>query len=210
MNPISYLIGISALIIVGVFAYSFGSMKNEVAANPEEKEQLRRELAQLEQLVAAKNAEVEMQKEDSQADAEVEALKLELETLKMEKLMAEQEALSAEVEETPIVEAAPELEISPADEERLQRRARLVSKAILMAEIEKYYPDDGFATINIINFENIQEGIVLGIRRDAGIIGKLQVSTVDVSQAIADVIRETFVSGEIDVLPGDELVLPPL
>ena len=147
----------------------------------------------------------------------MEVLKLELDALKEEKLRAEQERLAqieaeAALEEVVVEEVVEEFEpaMDPDDEKRLKRRARTISQAMVMGTVEQYYPADGFATVHIINYENVQTGVTLAIRRNTGIVGQLKVSTVESEKAVADVMGFTFLAGEVDIQPGDELILPPL
>ncbi len=213
MNAVSMLIGVTALILVGVFAFSFGSMKIGSSANIHEKEKLRTELSLLQQTSIVDYSP----QKDIDTREEMNALKSELDTLKTEKLqeekarLAEEQArLQAKQNEAEEAQEVIEPEMDPNDKKRLERRAKLISQAMVMATVEKYYPQDQFAAINVINYENVQSGVTLAIRRNTGIVGQLKVSTVESEKAIADVMYYTFLGGEIDIQPGDELILPPL
>ena len=204
MNVVTVLIGVSAVTLVGVVAYSFGSMKREVAAQPDEKEQLRRELAELRQLVVTKQAQDQRADDHSSAQAEMQVLKDELEALKAEQTYALQQA-QEELNAPPAIPA-----IDPKTEMRLERRAKVVANAMIMAQVDEFFPDDGFASIKVINYEAVQVGVKLGIRRQTGIVGQLEITTVEGLEAIGDALPHTFLGDTIDIRPGDELILPPL
>lgn len=208
------LIGVTALILVGVFAFSFGSMKKGSSVNIHEKEKLRAELTLLQQTSVVDYAP----QKDIDAREEMDALKSELDALKTEKLQEEKARLAEEqarlqAKQNKATEEPQEViepEMDPDDKKRLERRAKLISQAMVMATVEKYYPQDQFAAINIINYENVQTGVTLAIRRQTGIVGQLKVATVESEKAIADIMYYTFLGEEIDIQPGDELILPPL
>lgn len=208
MNVISMLIGLTALILMGVFLFSVGSMNG--SEHVDEKEKLRRELAALNQRsLPAPLPKIEEPDPEAEKMAQ---LQLELEALKLEKERAEAESLAQEAASI-VEEEEGEFEpaMDPADEKRLKRRANLIAQAMVMATVEQYYPPpDGFATMQIINYENVQEGVTLAIRRNTGIVGQLKVTTVESEKAVASVLDHTFLGGEVDIQPGDELILPPL
>ena len=92
------------------------------------------------------------------------------------------------------------------------RRARQISQALLIATITEYVEDEqigSFAVVDIQRPENVQSGTVLDIRRNTGILGKLKVSEISGSEAIANPVPESFFGGRIDIQPGDELIIPP-
>lgn len=227
MNVVSMVIGLLAIILVAVMSFSFESLDGGNAA---EKEKLRRELASLNQrnpvyrpVVRPEPEPVVEVEEGPDPMAEVNDLRQELEELKNEQARAEAKRLEeaaeasfqaakeeinaaaeAEVEKEEIIP-----EIAPAEEERIKRRARLIASAIVMGTVEKYYPADGFLTLQINNFNNVQEGVTLAIRRNTGIVGQVKISTVESEKAVADVIPHTFLAGEVNVQPGDELIINP-
>ncbi len=215
MNSLLALTFVAAAILVGAIAYSFGSMRNGVGSQEQEKEKLRQEIALLNlntytpvtQALPAPAAEVlEPTRSDIERNEdEVAAMKAEIAALKAEQEIAMTQVEEVEVTPEPIVP-----EIDPDTEERLQRRARQVNNAMLMAFVNQYYPEDGFVSIKVQNANNVIEGVKLAIRRNTGIVGHLEVTTVEGDEAIADVIGTTFLGGTIDIQPGDELILPPL
>ena len=81
---------------------------------------------------------------------------------------------------------------------------------MIMAQVDDFFPDDGFASIKVINYEAVQVGVKLGIRRQTGIVGQLEITTVEGLEAIGDALPQTFLGGTVDIRPGDELILPPL
>ena len=211
MNSLLALTFVAAAILVGAIAYSFGSLRNGVGSQEQEKEKLRQEIALLNlnsytpEPIPATQAPEPTQSEIERNEDEVAAMKAEIAALRAEQELAMTQAEEVEITPEPIVP-----EIDPDTEERLQRRARQVNNAMLMASVDQYYPEDGFVSIKVQNSNNVIEGVKLAIRRNTGIVGHLEVTTVEGNEAIADVIGTTFLGGTIDIQPGDELILPPL
>jgi len=207
MNSLIVLTLISAAALVGAVCYTFGRM-NAAVETPEvqaEKAQLHQDIMQLQ---IAPVVPPPTPEEDKTAQ-EMEALKdkiaaLEAEQKFQEQLAAEQ-AAKIEEEAAPVVPA-----IDPSTEKRLKRRARQVSGAMLMAQVDSYTPEDGFVVINIHNYNNVVEGVKLAIRRNTGVVGQVEVTRVVDGQAIADVLSHTFLAGEVDIVSGDELILNPM
>lgn len=213
MNSLLALTFVAAAILVGAIAYSFGSLRNGVGSQEQEKEKLRQEIALLNlnsytpatEPIPVTQAPEPTQSEIERNEDEVAAMKAEIAALRAEQELAMTQAEEVEITPEPIVP-----EIDPDTEERLQRRARQVNNAMLMAFVDQYYPEDGFVSIKVQNSNNVIEGVKLAIRRNTGIVGHLEVTTVEGNEAIADVIGTTFLGGTIDIQPGDELILPPL
>lgn len=211
MNAIIWLIFTTALILIAGLVFSFSGMKSQVAGNPAEKDKLRKELALLDQMSVTdiKPSPAEVQ---TQTQAELDALKAKVEEFELQKKLQEEERLAATLEAEKVKPAPEPIEpaMNPQDERRLQRRAKNIANALIMATVEQYHEADGFATIRVINYENVQQDVILAIRRNTGIVGQLRVSTVEGEKAIADVSSHTFLAGEVDIQPGDELIIPPL
>lgn len=202
MNPITVLLSISVVLLVAVFSFFVGTMKDEVSQRPEEKQKLEQELKMLYAMKAEKKTEVSNEEKAAERE-KVQKLEEELAVLKQEReaLMATQvqEEFKEEVVEAPV--------LSESEQKRQQRRMKLVNQAMIMAQVKQFFPQDGFASLSIINFENVQKGVTLALRRNGGIVGQMYVSTVEGSEAIADAIPHTFLGGKIDIQAGDELIL---
>jgi hypothetical protein len=90
-------------------------------------------------------------------------------------------------------------------------RGETIRKAMLMARVKQYSEESGFAVIDIMIPERVEEGTTLAIRRQTGIYGQVKVSQLyEAGQAVADPIPSTFYGEQgIDIQPGDELIIPP-
>ena len=78
----------------------------------------------------------------------------------------------------------------------------------LMARVTEWSPENGFAVIEIMRPDLVDLNTELGIRRNSGIAGRLQISQMyEGGKAIADPVPGTFPGG-LNVLPGDELIVP--
>jgi len=216
MNAINFLIAICALIIAAVLAVSFGDMKKEVSNSTDEKEKLRQELAVLEQM-SFRDLSPKVNVEEVK-QAEIDKLKMEMDELRKQQQIEQETAVY-----TPPPIIAPPVQtyieeeeeiiptIDPSEEKRLQRRAKIIAQALIMGQINQYYPEDGFVSLTVINYENVQPGVTLAIRRnDTGIVGQVEVTTVEANEAIANVLPYTFLGGEVEVQAGDELIINPL
>ncbi len=190
-------------------------MKSDLDAGQAEKDKLRSELA-LSRLntpiisappVIMTSPAMGESTEIQQAEAEVAALKERLASMEEQRQYEEQQALVASQSE--VVEELPIPAIDPDTEKRLKRRARQVTSAMLMGQVTDYSEVDGFVVLRVINPNNVVEGVMLAIRRNTGIVGQLEVSRVEGSEAVADVLAHTFLAGEVDIQSGDELILPP-
>ena len=92
------------------------------------------------------------------------------------------------------------------------RRARQISQALLIATVTEFVEDEqlgSFAVIAVQRPESVQPGTVLDVRRNTGILGKLKVSEISGSEAIANPVPESFFGGKVEIQPGDELIIPP-
>lgn len=122
-----------------------------------------------------------------------------LEAMKKKTELAEEEA-----------EALSERALDKRDNET--RRARLISQAMIMAQVKEVAIDPNAGHVILIDIkmhEQVRIGTTLAIRRGTGIIGRLQVSSESEGHYFADPVTGTFLSGEIDVKVGDELIVPP-
>ncbi|MEO1857990.1 MAG: hypothetical protein ABGY95_11590 [Rubritalea sp.] len=130
-------------------------------------------------------------------------------SVELDRVQAELSALRNErdvIEEEAAKVIADAIGTSPA---RNDRRASLIKSALLMARITEYDNVNKIAGIEIERIGNVNTGDILGIRRNSGIIGRLTIGTIDRNQGIADPVPGSFMGGNIDIQPGDELILPP-
>ena len=90
------------------------------------------------------------------------------------------------------------------------RRAKLISQAMIMAQVKEVALVDGQIQFVILDVKqpNVRVGSRLAIRRNTGIVGEVVVSSMDAEATIADPLPNP--AGEIDVKKGDELIVPLL
>ena len=222
MNMMSVLLGATGILLIAAFALSFGSLNKGVAdgTTKEEIAALKAEILALEaqerQLIALRydNATVSAAApvvENTLTAAEEDAL-----------LAAENDALKSQIEdlESQVAESEKKADVY-RDEAGLvgqkaigqhnsdQRRARVVREAMLIATVTEWSAEQGFAVLSIQKPDSAQQGTILGIRRNSGILGTVKISQIyEGGQAIAD--PEIFPNGVTDIQPGDELIIPPL
>jgi hypothetical protein len=224
MNMMSVLLGATGLLLVAALILSFGSMNRDVKDEPSQQEiaALRSEV----EVLRAAEGELRLlrhQKSNSTAilsnpsasniaeansqaalAAENAILKDELETAKTEAaVQADQVAIYKDE-----VEVVTQHQVEAND--RSQRQARIIKEALLIATVTEWSPGDGFAVLSVQRHESAQEGTVLAIRRNTGIIGQLKISSLYNDGAVADPIPGTFLGGSLDIKPGDQLIIPPL
>jgi uncharacterized membrane protein YdbT with pleckstrin-like domain len=141
---------------------------------------------------------------EAEKAAEIAALKQELADAK------EEAAKQAKRAETFNEEAGLALQdkIEKSDADR--RRDRIIREALLIATVTEWSPNDGFLVININRPESAQIDTVLAIRRNGGIIGRVKISQIYPDGATADPLPGSFFGGTLDIVAGDELIIPPL
>lgn len=125
-----------------------------------------------------------------------------------------QEQIHAERKKTEQAQAEVEVivEREAGKQNKEQRRAELIAKATLMAQVSEVAQDQGiFVIVLDVKFpQQVKEGRELAIRRGTGIIGRLVVSRIDIDgNFFADPLTGSFPGGAIDVKVGDELIVPP-
>lgn len=87
------------------------------------------------------------------------------------------------------------------------RRARLISQATPMARVAVWEEANGFAVVEILEQDSVQEGSVLAVRRKTGILGKLKIDRITIEGAIAS--PTTAFPGPKPE-PGDDLIMDPM
>ena len=216
MNITHILLGSTAAILIAALLLSYSAMKNGEAedgrrvsaeALMEENIRLQAEIARLrngqDYGPAAQVAQtLEVVPEEKLTELEQQN------RLLIEQLEAEQKKRQQAEEETM---ALVEREAGKQDSEK--RRAKLIQKATLMAQVKEVAQDQGIYVIvlDVKMRDHVREGQELGIRKGSGIIGRLQVSRIDIDgNYFADPLPGSFPGGSIDVKVGDELIVPPL
>ena len=234
MNMMSVLLGATGLLLLAALVLSFGTMNKDSGSKGSQAElsQLRSEIERLnaaedelrllqQQQFLASNppaapapaptpgpdaaAAIEEANRIAALAAENAALKNENDALRDDVETTEKKAQVYKDEAGFIAQR--DLEQHDLD----QRRARVIREALLIARLTEWSKDDGFAVITIERPENVQEGSVLAVRRNTGIIGQVRISGMyESGQAVADPIPATFIGGGVDLQPGDELIIPPM
>lgn len=224
MNMMSVLLGATGLLLVAALILSVGSMNS--GTDPKELAALRAEA----ELLNSAERELALYRNTGTPSPAIPLAPISPTTLSIEEANRAAEdaariaSLEAEIaekeEETNKVAKQADIYkeeaglIAQRDIEKTDkdgRRARIIQEALLIATVIGYSIDDGFAVVNIQRHDNAQEGSKLAIRRNAGIIGHLKISSLyPDSQAVADPVPGSFLGGNIDIQAGDELIIPPL
>jgi hypothetical protein len=212
MDTLKIMLGATIALLLVAVGVSYKSMNQQVRNAPEEEiRDLRRQLLEMEQeserlkLERERRVLREAASEPTPTDvvtredaavfaARLEQLEIENEEIKDEVKRAEKEAefLTGRHAE---------------GRDREARRVRVINDALLIARVKEWVEDPqfgGFATLSIERPDNVQAGTVLAIRRNGGILGKLQVSEVMIDGAVANPVTAF---GEVKPMPGDELIL---
>lgn len=220
MNMMSVLLGATGLLLVAALILSFGSMNggadqkqidilraeiNEINAAEQELALIRQTAALTTPPIASSLVAVQDANRQSALAAENAILREELTEIKEDAAELYKKA-DIYKEEAGII-AQRDLEKT----DRESRRARIIQEALLIATVTEYSATDGFVVITIERPDSAQEGAKLAIRRNSGIIGQIVISSLyPNNQAVGDPIPGTFLGDNLDILPGDELILPPL
>jgi len=141
---------------------------------------------------------------DSMSAAKLRELEEQNKQLLAAKEAAEKKQQQAEAETLGMNERAVE------QNDKAARRARLISQAMLMAQVKEVVLENGQVQFVVIDVKqsNVRMGSRLAIRRNTGIVGEVVVSRMDAEATFADPLPNAV--GEIDIKQGDELIVPPL
>ena len=217
MDTLKILLGATVALLLGALGVSFYNQKAPAESNDsvqtaelikKTKElELELERLQLEKqrqaiLQAAQPPPVAVVPTPTPA-SDVAAMQEQIAQLQAEKEKAERDAETAEKEAVLIGGRA----IESRDKEA--RRARLISQALPIARVTEWVesPEAGsFATLQVLMPENVQPGSILCLRRNTGILGRMQVGDVTIEGAIAN---PTTPFTETRPQVGDELILEP-
>jgi seryl-tRNA synthetase len=230
MNLTNILLGSTGVLLVVALFLSYGNMDKERESDPDEIAKLRREIERLEtasnQLQRSRSSQPSLifpnnygnpsspsssSQNSSESGGDQEATNEKLESLKeqIEALTAAQETPSLEPDtgDDDVVEMAGLAEESEADA-RSERRTRLIGNAILQATVLEWSPEDWIAAIEPSARANFNVGDELALRRNGGILCYFTV-TKEAGGAFIVALRGSLAEGAPEVVPGDELIIPP-
>lgn len=215
MNITHILLGSTAAILVAALILSYNAMKggerqegHRVSAEAliADNARLQAEIARL------RNTEIEQTPAQPTPPREGVSAEQVRELQEQNRLLQDQ--ILAERKKTEQAQAEVEVivEREAGKQNKEQRRAELIAKATLMAQVSEVAQDQGiFVIVLDVKFpEQVKEGRELAIRRGTGIIGRLVVSRIDIDgNFFADPLAGSFPGGSVDVKVGDELIVPP-
>lgn len=219
MTTTTTLLGATGLVLVAAFFLAFAKLQREKAASPEDIEALRREISALNVAHAelSKNnltflstssyvSNVGTTTPEPSTTAPASEARYEELNAEIAKLRDDLASAQAEPEEPAPDPAA--LQAAEEEEAEAASRARLISQAILQANIAQWDPEQWFAVIEPSPSANFSIGEVLGVRRNGGILGRLRIDRAAGGQYIAS-LTSAIGGSAPDIRPGDELIIPP-
>lgn len=211
------LLGATFALLLAAVVLSFQGMKDGVKNAPQD--EIARLHSQIEQL-RLEQEKLAIQKEirdvreapaqPADSPSDIEKMKEELARKEAEIAALAEEKEDAEKKADTYRDEAGligQRELEKGDNEL--RRARMIRDALLIGKISSYVanPEVGnFVTIEVVLPEHVQSGAILAIRRNTGILGRVQVTDVTPEGAVASPMPGY---GQIEPQAGDELIIPP-
>lgn len=218
MDTMKVLLGATIALLVGAVVLSYQGMQQ--GGNHASSDEISRLKKQIDELrLEQDRLQIEKQMQQLKAaeatsppptNAERDALRAELAAKEAEIARIAEERANAE-RDTKLADAE-ELEMDKRNLEKGDselRRARLIADALLMGRVREFAEDPeygSFVTFEVLMPENVQQGSVLAIRRNTGVIGQIRVSEITVEGAIGNLLPGF---GNFKPQAGDELILPP-
>lgn len=216
MDTMKLLLGTIIALLLAALVMSWNGMNRKVAATPED------EVARLREQISAIRSEQQRQALERQyvkggsvpVAPPIESVE-ELQSIKDEMAATQAQLAALEAAKLQRDDKLSDSEQLELDKRKVEkdnaemRRARLVNQALLIATVSEYVEDPqygGFATIQILMPDQVQQDTILAIRRNSGILGQLKVTTIQGTEAIASPLPGF---GPVVPLAGDELILPP-
>jgi hypothetical protein len=218
MDTMKLLLGATVALLLGALAVSWQGMNTGVKnTSPDEIARLKAQVAelrkeqdnlQLEKRIQQTRAAAAAAPTPASNAAEIEAVKAQVEANKavlaqIEAEKAQRDAKIAQDEEGLLSQR----DLEKGDSEL--KRARMIGQALLIGRVKEYVEDaqyGGFITFDILMPEQVQNGVILAIRRKTGILGQLKVSDITAEGGIANPLPGF---GPVQPQVGDELILPP-
>lgn len=227
MNLTNILLGSTGVLLLVALVLSFGKMNNGRDDSPDEIAKLRREILQLqmadndlERKPAASPSLIfpttpynptpatELASQESgQSSAETNRKLQELQDQIAELTRANQApAVVPEVIEAELATVEPDPE--PVPDPDAESRMRLIRNAILQATVLEYSAEDWIAAIEPTSLANFAVGDELALRRNDGILCYFTV-TKQAGGAYIVALKAGLADGAPEIVPGDELIIPP-
>jgi cell shape-determining protein MreC len=129
-----------------------------------------------------------------------------MEELSKDKVKAETELAEAKAVQESLKARADELAASMETKERvIQEYKSNTVRQGLTGKVVAYNPGWNFVVLNIGDKAGLKAGVQMVVLRGGNMVGKLKVTSVEPSTAIADVLPGTLARGD-SVQPGDSVV----
>jgi hypothetical protein len=223
MDTMKILLGATVALLLGALVMSWNGL-NRAVANPQSEEFARykqdMEMLKLDiERLKTENKATELRYQTappapvtvvSPSAAELEATKIRLAEKEAELQQLEIEKQKAERDKKLSQDEAGEAYTRQAESRDLElRRARQISQALVMGKVKEYVESAEVGDIVVIEVlmpEQVQPGVILGIRRNTGILAQIKVTEVTSEGAIGSPLAG-FGPAKPEV--GDELILPP-
>ncbi len=221
MNTTNILLATTSLLVLAAFFLSFGKFSRDSGSNDAsvERQQVEAEIARLEserealrlsayrtaptpypispvavpEPVAPEPAQSEISEETA---AQLEETRQQLEEANRKNEVLEKETSMIHKRET-------------AEAQRTEKAENRVRIALLMGTVDSVNTEYGFLTFGAKNGLNFTTGQELGIRRGSGILGRIEVSSVQGDQYSANIKPNAYAGGLPQVRIGDELIRLP-
>ena len=214
MNIIQILLGAIAALLLAALGYSYMSMRNgedgdfrkeKAVALLQENANYKAELKRLRsgQPLTAPVAPIDPPA--SISSEKLQEIEIQNKLLREQILRSEKKVEQAEGETLAMNGRQAE------KRDKAARRARLISQAMLMAQVKEVAEQENIFIIvlDVKRPQSVRMDTELAIRRGTGIIGRIVVSNIDEGAVFADPLPGTFPGGSVDVKVGDELIIPP-
>lgn len=212
MNITQILLGSTAAMLLAALILSFSAMKDgekedgrRVSAKELMDENARLQ-AEVDRLRGGRPMPTPQPAElpDAMSAAKLKELEERNRELEAAKEAAEKKQQQAEAETLAMNERA------SGQHDKAARRAKLISQAMVMAQVKEVAKIDGQVQFVVLDVKqsNVRQGTKLAIRRNTGIVGEVIITRMDAEATVADPLPNAV--GKVDVKQGDELIVPPL
>ncbi len=82
---------------------------------------------------------------------------------------------------------------------------RLVKSAPAIAKVKEFVADQGFVVLSAGSKQGLSEGVKFDLRRDASVVGRIKISSVDDMESVANLDFKSVPAG-VTVQAGDEVI----